>query len=157
MSPNSLWASTAPGSTETYKPNNIDANRGVSAYIGKALKKDGLNTVVSFIPDAMIKSQESVRKSEKAVRDVKRAANIQAIISVVAVCGLIISCVGFSLNALNKANDRYDTLKEEYESIKVDYAKQIDALESRIDELIESIEDDGTGDSTDEPNANATN
>lgn len=162
MSPNILWDQMTHESSETYKPNIINANRGVSEYIGKALKKDGLNTVISSIPKAMLesqesvkKSEESVKKSEEAVNAVKHAANLQTYISVAAVCALIISCIGFSLNALNKANDRYDTLRKEYESTKTEYLSRIEDLEYQIDDLIELIENEAEKENIDDSNANS--
>ena len=49
------------------------------------------------------------------------------------------TCIGFSVNSVNKANDRYDKLIEENKSLALEYQKRLNQLESQIDELLEMV------------------
>lgn len=148
MSTNQLWnhSATPRGHGENYKPNNIKAGRTVKEYIHKALKKDRLVSVVSSIPAAMQESKSEIKKATEAVQAAKDAADRietraswQAGISVVAVCALVISVAGFSITALNKANDRYDALLAEYAAMKEEYSDKMDELENQIASLENTI------------------
>lgn len=148
MSTNQLWNQSAPSSdhNESYKPNDIKAGRTVKEYIHKALKKDRLASVVSSIPAAMQESKSEVKKATEAVEAAKAAADRiekraswQAGISVVAVGALVISVAGFSFSALNKANDRYDTLIAEYAAMKEEYSDKMDELANQVASLENQI------------------
>ena len=144
MSPNTAWL---PNSYPLQTPHNekyiedvITSDRTVEDYITKAIRKDRLNYVISSIPDAVNDCKNEVRSANKAVSSVKREARIQAVVSVVAVCSLVISAVGFSLNAINKANDRYDALNSEYAEMKLTLESEISQLQEDIQQLTVSLE-----------------
>ncbi len=143
MSPNVAWLQQNPSfvaaHNEQYTENEIISNRTVNEYIAKALKKDRLKRVISSIPDAVNDCKKEVHSANRTVRSVQRAAMIQTAISVIAVCTLVISAVAFSLNAINKANDRYDLLYKEYSEMKTSYEHEIGQLKSRIDQLIAAV------------------
>ena len=141
MSQNVEWQPKdyTPPHKEQYIENKIDSNRTVDEYITKALKKDRLERVVSSIPDAVNDCKKEVRAANMAGKSMQRASLIQAAISVIAVCSLVISAIAFSLNAINKANDRYDSLYEEYTDMKTSYEHEIDLLKDDIDQLTAAV------------------
>ena len=134
MSANQLWEAKLPfvGHQEAYRINDIKADRRVEEYITKALAKDCLNSVISSSPSALMEGKRDVAEAKAAVEKVEKKANLQAAVSIVAVCSLVISCVGLSLNAVNKANERYDYLKEEFRTIKEAYEGRIAFLENKL-------------------------
>ena len=139
MSSNVLWNKKSQESSEKYIKNDIKANRRVSEYIGKALQKDGLNTVISCIPAAMLESKKVVEQAKNEARNAKREVKIQSAVTILAICTLVMTCIGFSVNSVNKANDRYDKLIEENKSLALEYQKRLNQLESQIDELLEMV------------------
>jgi len=135
MSSNKIWVKNAPNILENYKPNKIPKNRTVREYIIKALGKNYPFRIISSIPKAMLESQKKVEKSEKAVEDVKKVANLQVGISIIAVIALVATCFGISLSALFNANERYDTLIEKFNDTISVYERKIDELNGKIEEL----------------------
>ena len=142
MSSNKRWCNTnlELGHSENYIANEIKANRNVADYIHKALKNDRLDSVISSIPSAMAESEKKVQKAQDAVKAIEKKATIQYVISIIAVCTLVISAISLSINAINKANDRYDALKDEYAHLQQEYEDKINTFESQIDSLEELIE-----------------
>lgn len=149
MSDNSEWNNGQKalniGHKETYCKNQIPSDRTVHDYLSKALRNDHLDSIVSSIPDAV----QDCKKEAKAANAEAKAANtaaekaknssyFQAGISVIAVCTLVVSTIGFSLNAVNKANDRYDSLWLEHEQCK-EYESTIKSLQEEIDRLADRI------------------
>lgn len=138
MSPNVAWMQDSDfikSHDEHYVENIIKSDRTVDEYIAKALEKDRLDKVISSIPDAVEDCKSEVRSAKKAATDMQLTSLVQAGISVIAVCGLVISAVGFSLNAINKANDRYDSLHQEYMKMKTTYESEIGSLQDDIEQL----------------------
>ena len=140
MSSNVLWNKKSHESSEEYIKNNIKSNRRVSAYIGKALEKDGLNTVISSIPAAMLESKKFVAQAKNEARNAEKATKIQTGVSILAVCSLVLTCIGFSVDSVNKANDRYDKLIEKHKSLELEYQKRLNQLESQINTLLDLVD-----------------
>lgn len=141
MSPNEKWVSScnAVGHKEKYVGNNIISNRDVNQYIAKALKKDRLNSVISSIPTAMEKSRQDAELASAAAEKIKKNANVQTWASFVAVASLVVSVMTFSFNAVNKANERYDTLSAAYHSMEEDYKTKIGELANQVDSLADMV------------------
>ena len=140
MSSNVLWNKKSQERSEKYKENDIKANRRVSEYIGKALQKDGLNTVISSIPAAMLESKKFVAKAENEARQTRNVVAIQSGVTIVTTCTLIMTCIGFSVNSVNKANDRYDKLIEKHNSLELEYQERLNQLESQINTLLDLVD-----------------
>lgn len=136
MSSNVLWNEKSHASSVKYIENNIKPNRRVSEYIGKALQKDGLNTVISSIPAAMLESKKFVAQAETEVQKAQKTVDMQGKIAIFAMCGLVMTCIGFSVNSVNKANDRYDKLIEKHNSLELEYQERLNQLESQINTLL---------------------
>lgn len=126
---------------EIYVKNKIASHRTVEEYIAKALKKDRLNCVISSIPDAVNESKKEVRSANKIVKKMRREAVIQTTVSIIAVCTLVFSAITLSLNAVNKAHERYDTLYEEYIKVKEKYDYEIIQLREELRKLESAILD----------------
>lgn len=142
LSPNVAWIQDSElinSHDERYVENIIKSNRTVDEYIAKALEKDRLDKVISSIPDAVEDCKKEVRSANKAVKKMQRVSLAQAAISVIAVCGLVFSAVTLSLNAINKANDRYDSLYKEYMDMKTTYESKIDSLQDDIEQLTNEV------------------
>lgn len=124
---------------ECYVENIIKSNRTVDEYIAKALEKDRLDKIISSIPDAVENCKKEVLSANKAVKKMQKVSLAQAAISIIAVCSLVFSAVTLSINAINKANDRYDSLYEEYINMKMTYEMKIDSLQNDIGQLINEV------------------
>lgn len=173
MSSNIVWnpSITFAGHNERYIPNKIKSGRTVFQYITKALEQDGLNWIISSIPSAMAKSekaaedakaaaQKTAEAAQKTAEDAKelgdkleKKAQVQAVVSIIAVCTLVLSAIGLSVTAINKANERYDAVIEEYATLEKEYSERIDkltqqieSLESQIDIILSSDDDLGQSD-----------
>ncbi len=166
MSSNIVWnpSITFAGHNERYIPNKIKSGRTVFQYITKALEKDGLNWIISSIPSAMAKSEKAAEDAkaaaQKTAEDAKelgdkleKKAQVQAVVSIIAVCTLVLSAIGLSVTAINKANERYDAVIEEYATLEKEYSEKIDkltqqieSLESQIDIILSSDDDLGQSD-----------
>lgn len=140
MSSNKLW-NRSPGylgHNENYIINDIKSNRTVLEYISKALKKDGLNQIISSIPEAMVNSEKNAESAKRAAKKAERSSKFQTAVSVIAVCTLVISAVTMSIDSINKANERYDNLRAEFSNLKSEYADRIDELSAQL-KYLESL------------------
>lgn len=137
---------------EKYIKTDIRKERTVLEYIAKALGKDGLSTVVSSIPSAIADSKAKIETAQqtatKATDDAKKLgealekkATLQTAVSIIAVCTLVISSVGLSINAVTKANDRYDKLFLDYITLEETFTSKVDELTKQIISLEERIND----------------
>lgn len=143
LSPNIAWIQDSnfiKSHDECYVENLIKSDRTVDEYIAKALEKDHLGKVISSIPDAVEGCKKEVRSANKAVKKMQQVSLAQAAISIIAVCGLVFSAVTLSLNAINKANDRYDSLYKEYMNMKMTSESRIDSLQNNIEQLINEVD-----------------
>ncbi len=175
MSLHKTWNPSARsvGHREQYIPNKIKPGRNVFQYISKALEKDGLSRIVSSIPAAMVKSEETAEAAKKSAEAAKESAkeiakdakelgdkldkkaHIQAAVSIIAVCTLVLSAITLSLTSLNKANERYDAFIQEYSNLEKEYSEEIDeltqkitTLERQINSLLSSSEGSNSSDAT---------
>ena len=161
LSPNASWnpsiSNSSIGHDEVYKENKIKSNRTVEEYVRKALKNDRLPNVISSIPGKLLSFEtvldnartevnESIKKvndvaedtSEKAKKSIEKArqyALIQTIGTLIAVAALVVSCMVFSFDAVNKANELYDSLIEKYQEMQTQYSAQIASLKESIADL----------------------
>lgn len=139
MSSNVLWNKKSKKRSEKYIKNEIKTNRRVSEYIGKALQKDGLNTVISSIPKAILENKKFVEQAKTEAQKAQETVDMQSKIALIAICTLVLTCIGLSVDSVNKASDRYDKLIEENKSLALEYQKRLNQLESQIDELLEMV------------------
>lgn len=143
MSANQLWNHNILliKHPESYIKNDIESYRPVDQYIAKALKQDRLNSVISSIPSALAESKKDVAEAQQAVEKIERKANWQAVISIVAVCTLVLTSIGLCISAFTQAHERYDTLKSDHIQMQIDYENRISELEDQVDNLLSLISD----------------
>jgi len=141
MSANQLWNHNILliKHPEAYIKNDIEIDRTVDQYIAKALKQDRLNSVISSIPSALAESKKDVAEAQKAVKKIENKANWQTVISIAAVCTLVLTSIGLCASAFTQANERYDTLKNDYANMRIDYENRISELENQVDRLLSFI------------------
>ena len=124
-----------PGHHEVYIENPIPQDRTVLEYVRKALTKDDLPNVISSIPEATETAKNAAKKAEQEVKKTTRFINVQTIATIIAVVGVVAACMAFSIDAINKANDRYTELFEQYCLDKKQYQEDLSSLKNQIGEL----------------------
>lgn len=84
---------------------------------------------------ARIEIEKVREKTQKDTENIRKWTSVTSIASIGLIATLIISSIGFAFNSYNKANERYDEIKQQYIDMKVLYESSIDDLNKKIEQL----------------------
>lgn len=122
--PNALYDSKIQ--VEEAKKQVLDSADKVSQAQKEAEKiRDQARTEIEIVRDQTQKDTENIRKWTA----------VTSIASIGLIATLIISSLGFAFDSYNKANERYDEIKQQYIDMQKFYESSIDDLNKKIEKL----------------------